>query len=590
MAGPDQDLTLRAKLDASGVVDGAEKGKAALDGLKQKAKEPAAAFDESKAAADRLNTAVDKLNAQESPRGLIKGAAQLEAALEEIRKSAGPIGPELAASIAKAQSAIDAAIPKAGKLADAMGDMRTRATGAAEGHKLLQSSMGGLPSLFTAMDDGGKGWVSTLGKVGITSFGVVEGVKLIIQTVQAANQTIQEHLTKADAWAFKMGQVQLAHDHASLAIAAAQKGTIAYGGSLAATIANLDRYTVAHGRNTLAIEAMAKTAGVTAPTSLRAMEESTKNLDAVTSAAFARMGSNTLLWAKANESALRAAQEQARVTGDVLPPAIQKAIDLLDKQAEANTRLKQSIDELNKAYEFDLSKAGERLKATQDQIKNSKDLIAAAGDEAVAARATADAKIKALNDEALSDVEYSAKKKAIVAEMDAALEASTAKEIAGREKLKAAIAAEIAAHKDGAAGLAQEMKALEELATARTAVVEKSAIQLSVERDLAEGTGKLSQATLDLLNAEKERVATSGETTASLQAQVDAMNGLVGAQSAVRDSTLAADEATLKHRERLEALTDATKKAAESTNYAKDQFGSFKQATDLLGEALAAIT
>lgn len=145
-----------------------------------------------------LQAQIAKLNATNSPRGLMLGIAQLQARLEEVAakaKLAGQaVGPEMAAEVRRAEAAIAQAIPRAGKLADTIADTRKQAGIAVEGYKTLGAAGGGLQGVFSVMDDAGKGLTSTLGKIGIGAIGLTQALKLGYETGQTI-RTLYQDLT-----------------------------------------------------------------------------------------------------------------------------------------------------------------------------------------------------------------------------------------------------------------------------------------------------------------------------------------------------------------------------------------------------------
>lgn len=470
MADEITDLGIRITVDASGAVTGIDQAKTAVAGLGDKAAEgldKASTAGErmgdkvaagGKEAADALSSVLGpsaKLEAQItktgnalSPRGIVDGAAKIRIALEDIethaRATGKAIGPDLAAQIQRAEAAIAVAIPRAGRLADTIADTRKQAGLAAEGYKVLRSAGSGLQSVFEDMDDAGVKWVSTLGKVGIAAFGITNIIGLARDIVKGATTAIQDQLNKADAWALKMDKVRAEHDRTALAVAAATRGTIAFGGSIQETVRNLDLWTASQGRNRPLIEEMAKAVGLTMPQSITVFTTKLKEMDSVTSAAMKMGAASFRQWAIENESALKAAQEQARITGEVLPPAIRKAIAEAENWTKANRDLKTSIDELNKAHTFDLDVTTKRIEGLKQLQAAQQDAIASSRAAAGFARDDAEARMRALREENVGLEEFSRRKKEIYAEQDRIIEEATAREEAALERLKPLREAELA--------------------------------------------------------------------------------------------------------------------------------------------------
>lgn len=412
----------------------------------------------------KLEAAIKKASAALSPRGIVDGAARIRIALEDIEKEATragqAIGPGLAAQMQRAEAAIATAIPRAGRLADTIADTRKQAGLAAEGYKALGAAGGGLQGVFTSMDDAGSGWVSTLGKVGIASFGLVQAFQLVSSIAKTGSEAVQKLVTAHYDLAVKQELLRAATDRATIATSAAMKGQIAFGGSFAQTIRNLELQRVAMGGATLSMEAIAKAAGVTVPQSFETFKTHLASMSALSSNAFAKGAQEARLWGLENLGALKAAEEQARITGEVLPAALRRMIEETERAIDADKRFKAEIDELNKAHTFSLELAQKLEVSLTDEVRSREAAAAAAQHEIDAAtkKIAADRaeiadieemsslKLRALNEELLAErvtlEQYSKAKTKIVMEAAEAEEAANQRIIASEKQVEAARAKE----------------------------------------------------------------------------------------------------------------------------------------------------
>lgn len=498
MAGQSNNLELTANLNPAGVESGAKRGKTALEDLKKSAGTDGAAggFDD-----------------------LAGKAGEASAAAQRTSPAITGVGTAAAAAVPKAQQLGQAVVGVAGDL------QRVAASGPSV------ASLGPI-----------------LARVG-GSAGPLAGAALAAAAaLKLVSDEVARQITKASEFNEKLSQQKAILDRNTVALAAAARGQIGYGASLDETVKNLDRLTVSHGRNTLAIEAMAKAAGVTAPGGLTAMRDQILNLDAVAGAAFVRMGDAAVLWAKQNEGALRAAQEQARITGEVLPANIEKAIAALDRQKAANEGLKKSIDELNKAYSFDLEIAEKRINSLREvakaqeeslaslkrQVQAEKESIASAQASADAARRNADAQMRALNAENVGLEEYSRRKKAIYDEMYRVVD----QEAKAEEQARARLAK---ASTDEDAALQKHIGTLQEEADARGKIAPQVEEQVQSMQWLA-----------DAINAGTAAVEKHGEATAAAvdhvarlkEMQAEAGDTFHDGAGKIHDMTLGVDALT----------------------------------------------
>jgi len=558
----DEELRVRATFDGSelkGGLDGvAAAGTAAGAAVAAGGAKAAEGLTAAIGPSAKLEEQIKKTANALSPRGIVDGAAKIRIALEDIEahaKATGQaIGPELAAQMQRAEAAIAAAIPRAGRLADTIADTRKQAGLAAEGYKTLGVAGGGLQSVFGAMDDAGEGWVSTLGKMGIAAFGVGQAIGLARSIVQSATTAIQDHLNAQDALSRKLAEAKASQDKWAASTLLAQRGLIPFGATVEQTARNMDIYALASGRAGQRQKELAESAGVVIP-NFKLLKDSAEVLGATMEGAFKRGNAEGLAFAQANEANLKAVEASFRALGEAVPVGVRKALDALAEVSRATKEFADEIKRLNEAYSFDRAASEARIKALRDEadarkasIDSLKASIEASKQSADAARDEAARRMKALNEENVSLEEYSKRKKEIYAEMNRVVDESADQEAAARVKLKPLYDAEVDA-------------------------IQREITERQKITPVVEAQTQSMQALVDQMNA----------GTASVNAQTEA----VVAQG---ESISAGDEAHARFVERQRVLAEETRKVAEQTNATTTQFGAFREALDITAEALERLT
>lgn len=560
---------------------------------------------------EKLEAQIKKTGNALSPRGMVDGAARMRIALEDIERQAKEtgqaIGPELAAQMQRAETEINAAIARAGRLNETMEGVRKQAGLTADKMEFLAGALASPESAIQAMSKAGTGATKALGDLGLKAivlnqgFGLVSGVvSAVSAAISAANKVIQEQLDKADAWALKMDRVRGEHEAAARAVGAAAKGTIAYGASIQETVRNLDIWTVSQGRNRPLLEQMAKDVGLTVPQSMTVFTTRLKEMDAVTSAALKQGEAAFRAWAVTNAGALKSAQDMARLTGEVLPPNIRKAIEAEEAWTKANRELKTSIDELNKAHEFSIEKSREVIQSLLDIAKARDESIrsnireaesvqksmAAYDAELASIQKNLEEKIRALNHEEVSDEEYHARKKALRDEAYRAEQEIWAKQAEASTKMNELRSKAIEADEKEAAAISRvlQQKNLDAAATAAyidnlnkeaAAKGESEAVSDSLRQRLIEE----AQAR-DIVSASAaESAAADSQATASIATHVEAVGRLADKYG----------DLSRAGREGMKAQLEVRKAIEESNDTFTDSEGKIHnmvQGVDLLTSAL----
>lgn len=360
---------------------------------------------------------IQKLNAAESPRGLTLGIVQLQQRLEELKVQAAAAGaeagPRFAAAIQQGEAAITANTRKLGVLKDEMQDTAKKAGVAAEGYKTLAMAGGGLPGVFMAMDDAGKGWISTLGKVGLVGFGVTQAFGLMKEAGAKLGEMLAHEVDHWDDARMAMQKAMTATIEYDAARKLEKAGILTNIKSYEDLIEKYHLYEVASGRSKVAAEDLGKTLGLTLPEHTKEAVKAAEKLAAVIDGAFAQsltQGTRVLL---DNQGAIKKLIDAVQDGGAKLPPALAKYLPALKSVADAEKDVAERATQAANAqgaFTTALLKAAESAASVAKGAE--KDIGKAYDDQAKALK-----EINAeLNAGTISLQEHSDKKKKIVQE------------------------------------------------------------------------------------------------------------------------------------------------------------------------------
>lgn len=462
----------------------------ALSGLGKEGKAAASALAKLEAAGD-------------SPRSLMRNAAlaevevqQLRAAIDKAAASGHKFGPEVADSLARAEARIASATTRSGQLRDAMGDLSTRGNVAAKGFEAVAGSAGSLEGMLGQLKDtaGPAGQrmadlgFKTLALGAAFTMGYEAGGKInsfleqhgnyLAKAIDATTLFVTGGTAEADMLRALDGPVNKSlRSHQEHAKAAADAAAAAKSLGVAFTTegASISAFTNKTAALSLAM-VTAKTNGVAwdsvvkanAP-SIRSLVEEARKLglsfdQLPPSLRMAAQGLTAFQDAQdrftaSTEDAARAARQlgseagAAFMSGQVREWAATHAeatVAVVESMQKAGVSTQQMSSIQRAAYTIAKQAVGEHKLATEDYARSAitryADIATAQKRSTEEARTSAsnaianfDAQMKALNNMAVSEEEYSARKKQLYAEMQAALAASASQEAAATKASKDAM-------------------------------------------------------------------------------------------------------------------------------------------------------
>jgi hypothetical protein len=575
----DQDLSLTFSVDSSAATDGiaqvntaleqtatdaqaagtaaAAAGQAITDGSTAAA--PAlSAVDQ---AAKQLNDSMDRLatamaNPNSGPRVLFKDAATAQMALTALQQAAASTGTSLdslGVNVNNVKQQLLDAATKSATFTLELGKLRAAGLEGANQLQALQGKASSLSAMFLEMSRTGNATEQAVGKlavgvgIGILAFdaAVAAGEKLgamlagLVDKYSAADQAAQAAAATADFMA--------------IALNAAAKGQIAYGNSIPETVANYKLFAAEQSKSTGLLkdfETELKNIKPAADMTQVAAEMTT--FGEALHVAFNRGTTDAALFLAQHKATFTQIENDWKTAGQIAPDAINQ-INIAMKQATAaQTLLSQQgaasvIESLAKI-------------TTARQTADASSATSAAHQQTIYEK-----QMQQLNQESLSEDAYSAKKKALVADMDAADQLSADKQaVADAEaelaqaKLQQQLGLSDGAMKNVAAATTTYTSAIAAGVQPSTALATAAgALQLAIEATGA-AVPKLSKALIDdLINGQMKAAADqAGEVAKQTFAAANAMNA-----AAVAGGTFATVVKTLNG-----ILPDLGKMAATSAN------------------------
>ena len=364
------------------------------------------------AAEEQLAAKLSKLETAGTPKALIKGAVDAKGALKEYEtaaKAAGVATETLNAKMTSAGASIQGAASKAALLKQEMIAMRTQGGLAAEGMVSLGGRASSLSGMLALAKQTGTGLTKTMGEIGLGAMAVTAGVNMAIGVGEKLSEWTVSGIDRWSAYDVKMVDTGTASNKLSNALKAVGDGLIPMGKNVDQLSEN---YRLLGARmNSAGVEGQALEAEI----GKFAGSKDIKQLDQQASKLAGR-------W----EGVFRGGAELA---GMYVPVMLKHLGDLAARYAAIGKTMPEAMLALQK--ELAKTASAQRL-LSEDTARSAIDAeakiqlaqrqtVQAAEENYQKTMKTAAAKLKALNDEQLSDEEYTRRKRELNDEIDQAI-------------------------------------------------------------------------------------------------------------------------------------------------------------------------
>lgn len=384
-------VSIQARLDAGDAVDGvrslkdgltgvAAAGEAAAGGVKQVA--PAA--NEAAGATDKLDAAVQRLDAT-SGRGLLRAITQakLEVNALEAQLATLPAGSagfkQIESAIAAANVKVEQGIARFIAYKQELREINERVALTDKATEAFGGSMGRLAGAMSPV-------IKTFGDLAMGGAALtlaIEGPRLALELAQKAMDGVKEaSIRLGDAIVDHVAKQKDAEVEAvrlQAANRAVQQGLIEQGTTVRETIAHWEAFVATHNHVRESWEAFAKgIAGAKVSETFAQTQDAAVKMETALALAFQQGKADFLQFAMANESHLKEIAEAYKIHGEKVPEYIQKAIDATKQWNEVQ---KQEADQAERVKHAGELKLQQLIKEYEVQQKLRNEVAKAMGEE-----------------------------------------------------------------------------------------------------------------------------------------------------------------------------------------------------------------